>query len=77
MDSGVGKMGQVMQELMPRFRRNGMSLRHRQMGTDGHIEFRVEPMTQPPDAHLGHLLHVGYVLHGVFDLFDHRRVYAI
>jgi len=77
MDGGVGEMGQVMQELMPYFRGNGMSLGDRQMGTDGDIQFRMQPMPQPPDAYLGDFLDLRRVLHRVLDLLDHRRINPI
>ena len=76
-DERISEMRQVMQELMPHFRGNGMALGDRQMGTDGNIQFRMQPMPHPPDAHLGDLLDLRCVLHRVSDLLDHRRVNPI
>ena len=77
MNGGVGKMGQVMQELMPHFCGNGVSLGDRQMGTDGNIQFRMQPMPHPPGPYLSHRPHFGHVLYGVSDVSNNGRVNAV
>ena len=77
MDNGIGEVWQVLHELMPHVCGNGMPLGNRQMGTDGDIEFRLQPMPQPPGAHLGHCLHLWGVLYGVSDIRNHGRVHAV
>jgi len=66
-DDGIGEGWQVVQESMPHVRRNGMSLLNRQVGLDGDIQFRMEPIPQPPGTHLRHLPNLGRVLNGVSD----------
>ena len=76
-DDCIGEVWQVLHELMPHVRGNGMPLGNRQLGIDGDIEFRMQPMPQPPGAHLGHLLHPWGVLHGVSDVRNNGWVHAV
>ena len=58
MDHRVGEMWQMVQQLMPHCCRNGMPLYHRQLRRHGNVEFGMESMPHPPDADLGHLVHI-------------------
>ncbi len=63
-----------MQQLMPRFRGNGMPLGDGQLWTDGDVQFRMQPMPYPPDAHLGDLLDIWRLLDCLRDVREHRGV---
>ena len=77
MDDGVGEMRHVMQQLMTHLCGNGMPLCHRQLWTHGDVQFCVQPMSHPPDAHLRDLLHVWQMLNCVRDVCQDHWVYAI
>src|SRR5215813_4865871 len=77
MDHRVGEMRQVVQQLMPHCGGNGMPLCHRQLRTDGNIEFGMQPMSHPPDADLCDCVHLWCVPNRVLDFRKHCGIDAV
>src|SRR5262252_6221918 len=77
MDHSVGKMRQVVQQLMPHCCGNGMPLCHRQLRTEGNIEFCMQPMSYPPDTYLCDFVHLWCVPDRVLDFCKYRGIYAV
>src|SRR5262249_9974389 len=56
---------------------NGMPLCHRQLRTHSNIQFGMQPMSNPPDAYLGDLLHFWQMSNRVRDVPNDAWVSAI
>jgi hypothetical protein len=74
MDGGIGKIAQMMQELMPCVFGDFVTFLNRNIRRHGDIEFGMQPMTQPSHPHLRDVLHPGCVINRVFDVIDDLRV---
>ena len=66
-----------MQDGVPRFLRQRVSLLNGQAAAHGQVHLRVEPVPDPAHPHIGHAFHAAYLHRGFADLVGNRRIHPV